>query len=86
MRLSILLLAGCLAATAGLHSARAEAPGAPDVLILGDSQLTFGAGKAFVALLSDMAGSCGLDPDTTTGVIGVRSSAITSWTGRTKRA
>ncbi|MDX5382530.1 MAG: SGNH/GDSL hydrolase family protein [Rhodobacterales bacterium] len=86
MRLSILLLAGCLAATSTQYSARAEAPGAPDVLILGDSQLTFGAGKAFVALLSDMAGSCGLAKDTSTGVIGVRSSAITSWTGRTKRA
>ena len=86
MRLSILLLSVSLAVAAGQQSARAEAPGAPDVLILGDSQLTFGAGKAFVALLSDMAGHCGLAPDATTGVIGVRSSAITSWTGRTKRA
>lgn len=86
MRLSILLLAGCIAAMAGQHAARAEAPGAPDVLILGDSQLTFGAGKAFVTLLSDMAGSCGLEKAATIGVIGVRSSAITSWTGRTKSA
>ena len=86
MRLAILLLAGCIAAMAGQRAAWAEAPGAPEVLILGDSQLTFGAGKAFVALLSEMAGNCGLDPDATTCVIGVRSSAITSWTGRTKQA
>jgi hypothetical protein len=33
-----------------------------------------------------MKGSCGLEPAATTGVIGVRSSAITSWTGTTKAA
>ena len=62
------------------------AKGAPDVLILGDSQLTFGAGEAFLGVLADIAGTCGLDAGTTTGVIGVRSSAITSWTGKTKAA
>ncbi|MGL5010708.1 MAG: hypothetical protein ACRC6I_12565, partial [Paracoccaceae bacterium] len=62
--------------------AQAEAPGSPDVLILGDSQLSFGAGAAFVDLFNDIAGSCGLAAGTTTGVIGVRSSSIRSWTGR----
>lgn len=65
---------------------RAEATGSPDVLVLGDSQLTFGAGVAFVDLLTKMAGDCGLAPDTTTGVIGVRSSTLFSWSGRTKSA
>lgn len=71
---------GLIAAACPLH-AEGTAKGAPDVLILGDSQLTFGAGEAFLEVLSGMAGSCGLEPDVTTGVIGVRSSAITSWTG-----
>lgn len=65
---------------------RAEATGSPDVLVLGDSQLTFGAGVAFVDLLRKMAGDCGLAPDTTAGVIGVRSSTLLSWSGRTKSA
>ena len=64
----------------------AEAPGSPDVLVLGDSQLTFGAGVAFVDLMGTLAGDCGLGADTTTGVIGVRSSTLLSWTGQTKSA
>jgi hypothetical protein len=58
----------------------AEAPGAPDVLILGDSQLSFGAGQAFVDLFTALRGDCGLASDTTVGVIGVRSSTLQSWT------
>lgn len=85
MRLPLFLLVGQLiAATASF--AQTPAKGAPDVLILGDSQLSFGAGAAFVDLLGSMAGDCGLEAGATTGVIGVRSSAITSWTGRSKAA
>jgi len=64
----------------------AEVRGAPDVLVIGDSQLTFGAGAAFVDALGAMAGTCGLKPGSTAGVIGVRSSALTSWTGHTRKA
>jgi len=67
-------------------SGYAEVRGAPDVLVIGDSQLTFGAGAAFVDGLRTMAGTCGLERGSTVGVIGVRSSALTSWTGRTKKA
>ncbi len=63
---------------------QSEARGSPDVLVLGDSQLTFGAGVAFVDLLTKMAGECGLAPDAATGVIGVRSSSLLFWSGRTK--
>lgn len=66
--------------------ALSEARGSPHVLVLGDSQLTFGAGVAFVDLLTQMAGECGLAQDTTTGVIGVGSSSLQSWSGRTKAA
>ena len=74
--------------TASFGSAWAEGTAdlAPDVLILGDSQLTFGAAEAFLDELGALAGKCGLDADATTGIIGVRSSAITSWTGTTKSA
>jgi hypothetical protein len=65
---------------------QAKVPGAPDVLVLGDSQLTFGAGVAFVDLFNDMAGSCGLDAGATVGVIGVRSSTLRAWTGRSGRS
>lgn len=86
MFLKSLWLAACLAAMTGVCHAEGTAKGAPDILILGDSQLTFGAGEAFLDVLASMAGSCGLDAGATAGVIGVRSSAITSWTGTTKAA
>jgi hypothetical protein len=66
--------------------AKAEAPGSPDILILGDSQLSFGAGKAFIELFDAMKGSCGLSSGTTVGVIGVRSSTLQSWTSTGKSA
>ena len=64
------------------QAAAAEAPGSPDVLILGDSQLSFGAGEAFVEWFDQMKGTCGLRRDATVGVIGVRSSSLLSWTSR----
>jgi hypothetical protein len=66
--------------------ATAEAQGSPDVLILGDSQLSFGAGPAFVDLFRSMRGDCGLASDTTVGVIGVRSSTLQSWTSTGRSA
>ena len=65
---------------------RAGPTGSPDVLVLGDSQLSFGAGVAFVDLLKGMAGDCGLPRATQIGVIGVRSSTLVAWTGRTGKA
>jgi hypothetical protein len=75
----------CLMACLATPLATPAAAQGPDVLVLGDSQLTFGAGKAFVALLDKMAGTCGLEAGTTTGVIGVRSSAPAAWTARTQK-
>lgn len=66
--------------------ALAEVKGSPDVLVLGDSQLSFGAGKAFVSLFKGLRGDCGLDQNTSVGVIGVRSSTIQSWTSQGKTA
>lgn len=97
MRTAFLALLVALSAQLGPAAGRAEATaapdapaaeraeGAPDILVIGDSQLSFGAGEAFVDLLGHMAGSCGLAPGATTGVIGVRSSSVVSWTGRSRQ-
>jgi len=64
-----------------LHgTAMAQTQTSPDILVLGDSQLSFGAGEAFVTILEELRGACGLSRDTTVGVIGVRSSSLQSWT------
>jgi hypothetical protein len=68
------------------QAVKGEAQGSPDILILGDSQLSFGAGKAFVGLFNSLKGNCGLARDTSVGVIGVRSSTIQSWTSSAKSA
>jgi hypothetical protein len=86
MRPMAIAIAAALIVFALAPPGRAERSGSPDVLVLGDSQLTFGAGEAFVDLLGQMAGDCGLASDATIGVIGVRSSTLASWTGRTKSA
>jgi hypothetical protein len=68
------------------QQAQAEVQGSPDILVLGDSQLSFGAGVAFVELFGAMRGECGLDQAATVGVIGVRSSTLQSWTSTGKSA
>lgn len=75
-----------LIALAGVAPVQAGPTASPDVLVLGDSQLSFGAGVAFVDLLRQMAGDCGLPLAAQIGVIGVRSSTLVAWTGRTSAA
>lgn len=68
----------------------------PEILILGDSQITFGSGPAFLEFFTDIKKHCG--PNETqkehlrklgemrVGVIGVRSSSIHTWTARSGRS
>ena len=86
MQLLSTFLAAALIAPFAFHDAKAEVEGSPDILVLGDSQLSFGAGKAFVALFDTLRGSCGVAQDATAGVIGVRSSTLLSWTSQGKAA
>src|SRR5687767_14505007 len=58
----------------------------PDVLVLGDSQLSFGAGVAFMEFFKTYGASCGLPESSSVGVIGVRSSQLVAWTARDDRA
>jgi hypothetical protein len=81
------ILATCL--IAGTTAALAEDPfKSPDILVLGDSQLSFGAGPAFVDFLTMLEKNC----ETTgtkalsVGVIGVRSTSLASWVARSGRA
>ncbi len=86
MHIFLFLMLGCCAMAASTGLAQGTAKGAPNVLILGDSQLTFGAGAAFLDEMQAMAGSCGLKDGATTGIVGVRSSSIVSWTAQRRAA
>jgi hypothetical protein len=54
----------------------------PDVFVLGDSQLSFGAGVAFIEFLKKNGKACGLNPNWSVGVLGVRSSSLRAWTAK----
>jgi hypothetical protein len=54
----------------------------PDVFVLGDSQLSFGAGVAFIEFLKKNQKACGLNPNWSIGVLGVRSSSLRAWTAK----
>ena len=60
----------------------------PDILVLGDSQLSFGAGPAFVSFLTMLEKNCGAVgiEDLSVGVIGVRSSSLATWVATSNRA
>ncbi len=68
----------------GLHQTASaqDAFKSPDVLVLGDSQLSFGAGVAFIEFLKKNGKACGLNPNWSIGVLGVRSSSLRAWTAR----
>ena len=64
----------------------------PEILILGDSQISFGSGPAFLEFFTDIKAHCDPNPQQTknldqlgemrVGVIGVRSTSIGSWVAR----
>lgn len=67
----------------------------PDILVLGDSQITFGSGPAYLRFFKNLSSYCNPDQKqseyleklghSTVGVIGVRSSTLSSWTARTNK-
>lgn len=75
---SVLMLGG--------HSASAQ----PDILVLGDSQISFGAGKEYVRFFAELPNRCEMTQKRTklleklgtrqTAAIGVRSTSLQSWT------
>ena len=87
-----LMQATVLAIASVTAPAFAEEFSSPDILVLGDSQISFGSGPVFVDFLSDLATSCDANMrqkrllkklgDMDVGVIGVRSTSIHSWMAR----
>ncbi len=64
-------------------------PNAPDILVLGDSQISFGAGAEYLRFFRDLPQRCGVTAQQLAplgqreiAAIGVRSSSLTSWTAR----
>ncbi|MEM9578330.1 MAG: SGNH/GDSL hydrolase family protein [Pseudomonadota bacterium] len=85
-------LVGLVLGAAGPAAVGADAFTSPDILVLGDSQISFGSGPVFVDFMSQLDTACA--PTRTqsrmlkqlgemkVGVIGVRSTSIHSWTAR----
>lgn len=67
----------------------------PDILILGDSQFTFGSGPSFLDFFQNIQSNCSPSKsqmrdlkklgNMSVAVIGVRSTSLPSWTARTKK-
>ena len=67
----------------------------PDILVLGDSQFTFGSGPSFLDFFQNIQSKCSPNKsqmrdlkklgDMSVAVIGVRSSSLPAWTARTKK-
>ena len=85
VRLKILPILFALFATIAQADQSFESP---DILVLGDSQLSFGAGPAFVSFLTMLEKNCGAvgTEDLSVGVIGVRSSSLATWVATSNRA
>ena len=68
----------------------------PDILVLGDSQITFGAGPAYLDFFRNLKKYCSPNNEQSdylkklgrgsVGVIGVRSTSLSSWVARTGKA
>lgn len=83
------LLIFCLASIPHANRAEADTFTSPEILVLGDSQLTFGAGPTFLEFFENLQQRCAPTPEQSTyldrlgqmrtSVIGVRSSTLQSW-------
>ncbi|MEM1350974.1 MAG: SGNH/GDSL hydrolase family protein [Pseudomonadota bacterium] len=88
--------AAILAASQIITPSYADPFVSPDVLVLGDSQISFGSGPVFVEFFSDLEARCSPKPrqkklleklgERKTGVIGVRSTSLHTWTARSGAA
>ena len=77
-------------------ASRAEGFKSPDILVLGDSQLTFGMGQAFLDFFQNIKAHCSPAPNQkrnlkklgrmSVNVIGVRSSSLQTWSAQRGKA
>lgn len=92
MRLTRWIFGTVLNAAIMTTSASAADFVSPEILIIGDSQISFGSGPAFLEFFTDIKEHCHPNPQQTNnlkrlgemrvGVIGVRSTSIPSWIAR----
>lgn len=85
-------LAGVIAVLCGLVASSSYAQDGPDILVLGDSQISFGAGASYLQFFNQLPQHCTLDAtrrnlleklgQSRTAAIGVRSTSLQSWTAR----
>ena len=85
-----------LAVGAGVHAAIADGFKSPDILVLGDSQLSFGSGPVFLEFFENIKTHCAPNEsqlrnleqlgEMSVGVIGVRSTSLHSWVARKGRS
>jgi len=89
----ILLVSSLFTLTASLSSTSAQSLADPDLLVIGDSQILFRGGPAYVDHFNKLAETCGaLIPERAAdfkshfsgdvGVAGIRAAAINSWLAR----
>ena len=96
MSLKMRLMGLLLGSLAMVTSAKAQEFTSPEILILGDSQISFGSGPAFLEFFTDIKKHCSPNRreegylkrlgEMRVGVIGVRSTSLHSWTARSGRA
>jgi len=92
---SLAAMAICATAVAAVGAPRAAEARKVDIVMLGDSQLSFGSGPAFENFFSDFSKRCaglGLDEDVLAmvddmrvGIMGVRSTGVHSWVAKSRR-
>lgn len=90
------LLLSALMTACSVVAQPTQAQGKPDVLVLGDSQISFGAGAVYLEFFNDLPRRCGLNRQQTnrlgslgqnaTAAIGVRSTSLNSWVARSGSA
>lgn len=102
MQLSLLKKLGVYLLTSFLLSSGLSTTGmaagkftSPDILVLGDSQFTFGSGPSFLDFFQNIKSKCTPNQSQmrdleklgsmSVAVIGVRSSSLPSWTARTRK-
>ena len=88
-------LAMFLSAVIAAPPLAAEEFKSPDIVVLGDSQLSFGAGPVFLEFFQNIDQHCGAGPQGTTdytqlgeksvAIFGVRSTSLGSWVARSRR-
>jgi hypothetical protein len=88
---AVILFLGVFSPAFAEQSATKNAFSSPDILVLGDSQIPFGAGPSFLEFFENLVDNCGFKNriakklgGRSVAILGVRSSSLGTWTKRSK--